>query len=216
MNFLAHCLIPDRAIDPTHPDLIAGGFLGDFVKGPVPDSLPPALADGVRLHRRIDAYSNQHPLIRRSCERFPAELRRFAPIFVDVVADHLLARHWLRYHPRPLPAFTASAYAAIEAHLQHLPPAGQRFFDYVQERDLLAEYRDTDAMQRGLRSITRRLDRQALDAAVAQAVARNLAGLERDFLDYFPDLVRHASAWLTGAGHQPLTFGARVVPGLDL
>lgn len=196
MNFLAHCLIPDRAVDDPHPDLIAGGFFGDFVKGPVPASLPPMLAHGVRLHRRIDAFSNQHPLIRRSCDRFPPPLRRFAPIFVDVIADHLLARHWQRFHPRPLPEFTASAYAAIADHEDRLPSAGRRFFAYVQEHDLLAAYRDREAMHRGLRSITRRLNRDDLDDAVAQAVEEAVSGLEADFLDYFPDLVRHAGAWL--------------------
>ncbi len=196
MNFLAHCLIPDLALDETRPDLIAGGFLGDFVKGPVPDSLPADLAEGVRLHRRIDAYSNQHPLIRRSCDRFPAPLRRFAPIFVDVVADHLLARHWLRFHPRPLAEFTARTYAAIASHADRLPPAGQRFFEYMQERDLLAAYRQREAMLGALRSITRRLGRQSLDDSVEEAVAGNLPGLEADFLDYFPDLVGHAAGWL--------------------
>lgn len=202
MNFLAHCLIPDRALEHTHPDLIAGGFVGDFLKGPVPDELPAALAAGIRLHRRIDAYSNRHPVIRRSCDRFPPELRRFAPIFVDVVADHLLAVHWERYHPAPLPAFTAEAYAAIGPHVHRLPERGRRFFDYMREQDLLARYRGAEAMHQGLRSVTRRLDRQGLNQAMANAVDRELPGLEEDFLTYFPDLVDHAAAWLADRGLQ--------------
>jgi len=138
MNFLAHCLIPDLALEQTHPDIIAGGFVADFLKGPVPEGLPAELALGIRLHRRIDAYSNQQPVIRRSCERFPPELRRFAPIFVDVIADHLLAGLWTRFHPRPLTDFTATAYAAIEPHVHRLPESGKRFFDYMNREDLLA------------------------------------------------------------------------------
>ncbi|MDZ7668685.1 MAG: ACP phosphodiesterase [Gammaproteobacteria bacterium] len=196
MNFLAHCLLPDRAVLNTHPDLIAGGFIGDFIKGPVPDSLPAVLADGVRLHRRIDAYSNLHPGIRRSCERFSAELRRFAPIFVDVVADHLLARHWLRFHPLALETFTAGTYAAIRPHVDHLPADGQRFFDYMSEHDLLAGYRRPEAMERALCSITRRLSRPVSDARMLADVQAHLPELEADFLEYFPDLISHAAAWL--------------------
>lgn len=196
MNFLAHCLIPERALDDTHPDLIAGGFLGDFVKGPVPDTLPEMLALGVRLHRRIDAYSNQHPGIRVSCERFPGGLRRFAPIFVDVVADHLLARHWLNFHPDPLETFTAQAYAAIRPHFTRLPATGQQFFTYMSDADLLARYREPAAMHRALRSITERLRREELNPALGVAVDTHLDGLEADFLEYFPDLVRHAANWL--------------------
>lgn len=196
MNFLAHCLIPDRAVTQPHPDLIAGGFLGDFLKGPVPEALPEELAAGVRLHRRIDAYSNRHPLIRRSCDRFPPELRRLAPIFVDVAADHLLARHWQRFHPAPLVEFTAEAYAAIEPHVARLPEHGRRFFVYMRDQDLMAAYRGTAAMEQGLRSVTRRLGLEELDEEVAGAVASCLPGLEVDFLEYFPDLVVHAGDWL--------------------
>ncbi len=196
MNFLAHCLIPDRAVADVHPDLIAGGFVADFLKGPVPECLPEHLAEGVRLHRRIDAYSNAHGVIRRSCDRFPGTLRRFAPIFVDVVADHLLAQHWQRFHPAPLPSFTARAYQAIRPHVHRLPGSGRRFFNYMCEQDLLAGYRRTDAMQQALRSITRRLGRQILDEPMLAAVDAHLPGLEEDFLEYFPDLIRHASSWL--------------------
>jgi acyl carrier protein phosphodiesterase len=196
MNFLAHCLIPDRALDFTHPDLIAGGFVGDFLKGPVPEDLPAMLATGVRLHRRIDAYSNEHAGIRKSCARFPPELRRFAPIFVDVVADHLLARHWQRFHPAPLTAFTARAYEAIRPHVNRLPESGRRLFDFMTEQDLLARYREPDTMHQSLRSVTRRLDRQALNEAMHEAVDSRLPALEADFLDYFPDLIHHAAAWL--------------------
>jgi acyl carrier protein phosphodiesterase len=200
MNFLAHCLIPEQAVADTHPDLIAGGFLGDFVKGPVPDSLPQVLATGVRLHRRIDAYSNRHPGIRASCERFPAPLRRFAPIFVDVVADHLLARHWQDYHAEPLEVFTARAYDAIRPHVGRLPASGQRFFRYMSQADLLAAYRNPAAMHRALCSITERLGRQDLDGSLAATVDNQLAALTGDFHGYFPDLVRHAAGWLGDEG----------------
>jgi acyl carrier protein phosphodiesterase len=200
MNFLAHCLIPDRARSGAHPDLIAGGFLGDFLKGPVPNTLPGALHTGVRLHRRIDAYSNRHPGIRDSCRRFPEPLRRLAPVFVDVIADHLLARHWQRFHPSPLEAFTARAYRAIEARRDQLPADGQRFLEYMSDHDLLARYRDPVTMHRALQSVTRRLGRSHLDGEMAVVVDAELAGLEADFLSYFPDLISHAAGWLEAQG----------------
>lgn len=204
MNFLAHCLIPERAAPQRPAELMAGGFVGDFLKGPLPDDLPPALAEGVRLHRRIDAFSNEHPAIRASCARFPGPVRRYAPIVVDVVADHLLARHWARYHPAPLETFTAAAYAAIAPHHGWLPPRGQRLLQYMSEEDLLAGYRQADVMYRSLGAVLRRLRRPPDPAAVEAAVAACLPGLEADFLDYFPDLIQHAADWLAvSAGQSP-------------
>ena len=197
MNFLAHCLIADQATADDLPDLVAGGFLGDFIKGTVPAELPPLLALGVRLHRRIDAFSNQLPEITRSCERFPTPLRRLAPAFVDVIADHCLARHWQLYSEEPLEDFSARTYGQIALHHQWLSEHGKRFFSYMCDVDLLAGYRDPRVMHRGLSSITRRIDQQHLNAELTPAVENLLVALEEDFLDYFPLLMGHAQTWVT-------------------
>ncbi len=204
MNFLAHCLIAARAgaLQPA-PEaiggLVAGGFLGDFLKGPVAASLPADLAAGVRLHRRIDAYSNGHEVIRRSCNRFPAQLRRLAPVFVDIIADHVLATEWGRHHDVPLPAFTHETYAHIAAIEGELPPHGQRFFRYMADTDLLARYESWEVAHEALRSITRRLDRQSLDPLLEEHVPGLLEALREDFSSYFPDLCAHARDWLSAA-----------------
>lgn len=196
MNFLAHCLIADQATDQTVPELLAGGFLGDFIKGTVPADLPEPLALGVRLHRRIDAFSNQLPGISTSCRRFPKPLRRLAPAFVDVIADHCLARHWQRFSAEPLESFSARAYAEIADQRGWLNASGQRFLDYMQEVDLLAGYREPDVMHRGLTSITRRIRQPHLNSELAGTVDDLLDALEADFLGYFPELQQHAQSWV--------------------
>ena len=86
MNYLAHC-----ALGSAHPEYLVGGFLGDFVKGAVPVHLPQRIQVGIRLHRRLDAYSATQPDIADSIARLPRSLRRVAPIFIDLLADHYLA-----------------------------------------------------------------------------------------------------------------------------
>ena len=161
MNFLAHCLLGARASDhPAQRDgLVAGGLLGDFVKGPVPAHWPESVQLGVRLHRRIDAFSNQHPGIRQSCDRFPKALRRFAPIFVDVVADHALSLGWQQRHSEPLGDFTQHCYRLADDHRSLLDAEHNRYLTWMTEHDLLGGYGEPEVMFRGLRSITRRLGR---------------------------------------------------------
>ena len=118
------------------------------------------------------------------------------PAFVDVVADHCLARHWARFSKEPLEAFSARTYGQIAVHDHLLPPAGARLFDYMQEVDLLASYTQRATMERALTSITRRLRHTHLDSELAEAVEVLLADLEADFLDYFPELVEHARDWV--------------------
>ena len=198
MNFLAHCLIADRANpgdEAMGAGLIAGAILGDFVKGPVPDRWPAPLQAGIRLHRRIDAYSNGAAGIRRSCNRFPADLRRLAPVFVDIVADHCLAIDWHACHAEPLEAFSRRCYATLEPHAHRLDAPGRRYLDWMVEDDLLARYRDADAMERGLLSITRRLGRENLNGVLLEFVAGCLSDLQKDFRGYFPELLAHGCEW---------------------
>ncbi len=201
MNFLAHCLIGSRAAGdrpgaPSAAALLAGGFLGDFVKGRVPKEMPADLALGVRLHRRVDAYSNQHPDIRASSERFPAELRRLAPILVDILCDHLLSRAWSDYHHQSISEFTDSVYQEVAVHTDWLPDTGMQFLDYAREKDLLARYGDWSVTEGAMRSITRRLRRPELNHILSEAVPPLLEALEMDFHRYFPDILAHAEAWV--------------------
>lgn len=205
MNFLAHCLLAERAAEHLNyreddrDMLIAGGFIGDFLKGPVSEDLPEALAIGVRLHRRIDAYSNQHDAIRRSCNRFPDTLRRLAPPLVDVIADHLLATSWSSHHHQSLTQFSAESYRCIRDSEDYLPDTGREFFSWMVENDLLASYQHWESAQRGMRSVTRRLRRGELNDQLADQLPDIVADLKRDFDDYFPDLQGHANSWLSAA-----------------
>jgi acyl carrier protein phosphodiesterase len=199
VNFLAHCLLAANAKpddEPLTEDLIAGGLLGDFVKGAVPEQWPASLQTGVRLHRRIDAYSNQMPGIRISCDRFPTNLRRFAPIFVDVVADHCLALDWAGRHHQTLNEFSKHCYASTTVHAHRLSKRQQRYIDWMVEDDLLANYASFAVMERGLYSITRRLKREELNGQLADFVHTALPALKDDFLTYFPDLESHAQSWV--------------------
>lgn len=194
MNFLAHCLIGARA--GPHPDLVAGGFLGDFVKGRIPEDMPEELARGVRLHRRVDAYSNSHPGIRASCRRFPPELRRISPILVDILCDHLLARRWEAFHAATLTEFSSGAYALVGARDAWLSEPGRRFLAYAREEDLFARYDDWEVIRGALRSVTRRLARGELNGIMETALPPLLESLETDFLAWFPDIIEHAADWI--------------------
>ena len=201
MNFLAHCALADDAASVWGVDaearrgLLAGAFIGDFIKGPLPADWPAALQAGARLHRRVDALSNRSAGIRRSCDRFPDHLRRFAPIFVDMLADHSLAHTWEHHYPQSITAFSAECYTAIAEHAEQLPARGQRFFDYMQDVDLLANYHDWDHVARGLHSVLRRLNREPWFAEVEAASRALIAPSREDFAGYYPELRRAWEAW---------------------
>lgn len=194
MNFLAHCALASQ-----HPEYIVGGILGDFIKGGVPTHLPRRIQLGVRLHRRLDAFSAVQPDIKSSVARFPADLRRVAPIVVDLVADHFLARHFERVYAEPLAAFANRAYATLTDHIDQFPTPARRFIRYLNEYDVFSRYVEVDAVEHAFTRIAERLRLDGIVTPAMTAFADNYSDLESDFLRYYPALSQHAHEWLAAA-----------------
>lgn len=120
MNFLAHLYIAERrGFD------AAGAVLGDAVRGRDLEFLPPAVAHSVRLHRRVDAVCDAHPVTRNALAAMPTHQRRYGGIILDLCADHLLARHWEMWRPEePLATFCQRMAQAVAGNRAAFLAAG--------------------------------------------------------------------------------------------
>ncbi len=191
MNFLAHALLagPDPA------DRL-GGMLGDFVKGPLPGALPPEVAAGVALHRRIDSFAETHPAFRASRARVGPLRRRYAGIMVDLFYDHFLALHWDDYGGEPLEDFAAGIYALMAAHAALLPPRLARMLPFMRADDWLASYRSLASVALALdRMAEHRLTRPNPLAGSAAELEARYGEFEQDFLAFLPEAQAFAAAF---------------------
>ena len=189
MNFLAHCLLARPG-----QGWIAGGVLGDFVKGRIPASLPPELRAGLRLHRRIDTFTNRLADMKPSIARFGPELRRAAPVLLDVVADHCLALTWPRYADVALADFSAEVYAALRRFDACVPDSGRPFVERMIDADLLARYAEPAVRDRALQYVLNRLRLAHLNPRLASLLDAQLPAFVEDFHRYFPKLQAFAAA----------------------
>ncbi len=187
MNHLAHCWLARG-----NTGHVAGGFLGDYYKGPIKRDLPDTLQEGIRLHRYIDSLTNQLPEMRSTYVRFGTELRRVAPILLDLVADHLLARHWDNHGKGKLSDFTANCYRIIGQY--KIPDDGKRVFHHIVSRDLWCEYANFDVVLSVMcRILTRlRFEDRAIHLAELEP---KLSDFYQDFCQYFPLLLEKVQSW---------------------
>jgi acyl carrier protein phosphodiesterase len=209
VNFLAHCALSVSGSGHADAQYVVGGFLGDFIKGGVPSHLPDDIQIGIRLHRRIDAFSAVQSDIKASVTRLPASTRRLAPVFVDLVADHFLARHFESVHGEPLGTFTERTYAMLGAHEAHLPFEAVRFFRFMRDHDLLGRYVGIEPVERAFRRIAERLRRSEAVSESMAALRADYREFEDDFLRYYPALQGHAATWLTEARQRAIGAAPR-------
>jgi acyl carrier protein phosphodiesterase len=184
LNYLAHLYLADQT-----DDSLIGNLLGDFVKGRPAEHYSKEIVAGILFHRKIDAFSDAHPIMRTSRGRIGPQMRRFSGIIIDVCYDHFLARHWNRYSNQDLTVFVQHAYNVLYNHRPILPQRLQRILPYMISEDWLGRYIEIKSVGVTLDRITRRLTRGARFKGAIVEVEKNYADLEGDFLNFFPDLL---------------------------
>ncbi len=195
MNWLAHLYLAAH-----DDDALLGALLGDFVRGSSGLDAWGAIAETeIRLHRRIDAFTDAHPEVLALREGFAPGRRRYAGIVLDVHFDHLLARDWDRWRraqaatDMPLDAFTARAYRVLEARFDALPPRLQAIAPRMAGDDWLGSYRARASVDRAVMRMSRRLSRNGERMVEALDDLRALeAQAERVFATFFRELVEFA------------------------
>ncbi|MDR6233688.1 ACP phosphodiesterase [Pseudomonas oryzihabitans] len=187
MNYLAHLHLGG----PGREDRL-GSLYGDFVKGS-PDAWPAGIAAGIRLHRRIDVYTDEHPQVAQAKARLPATRRRVSGLLVDVFFDHCLARLWHDYAEQSLPSFVADCYRTLLDEPE-LPPRLARIAPVMARQDWLGSYRDFAVLERVVEGMARRLSRPELLAGAFAELEAAYDGLLDDFLRFYPQLQAFAAA----------------------
>ncbi len=190
MNYLAHLYLAG-----TTDEALVGNLLGDFVRGTIRvDDWPAEIARGIQLHRRIDSFTDSHPLVLQSKQRISPERRRVAGIIVDVCYDHFLARHWERFSDIPLRSFTSRVYQALQKHEALLPERLRRMAPRMAAEDWLHSYRDAETAAFVLERIALRLRAPNALAGSGAELMANYEQLEADFLRFFPSAIDYAAA----------------------
>lgn len=182
MNYLAHLHLGGQ-----RPGQLLGSLYGDFVKGRLQGQFAPEVEAAIQLHRRIDVFTDRHPLVDVALSRFSLTRRRYAGIVLDVFFDHCLARDWALYADRPLEVFTSDVYRALSSEPQ-LPDRLARIAPYMVADDWLGSYREFDVLEQVLRGISRRLTRPEELAGAMQELRALYEPLSEDFRLFYPQL----------------------------
>ena len=195
MNFLAHLFLSGAPGAATYPDVLLGNFIADSVPGKQLENYPPAVQTGVRLHRAIDTFTDQHPVVRRSTQRLrEAGYGKYAGVISDMFLDHFLARNFAEFSPESLPDFTRRVYALLAGREAEMPPRVQHFFPYMIEHNWLLGYAETDGIRRALSGLSRRASAgSGMETAVAE-LERNYEEYEADFRAFFSELQVYVAA----------------------
>lgn len=197
MNFLAHLFLSGNPNSMAYADVLLGNFIADSVPGRQLENYPPAAQAGIRLHRAIDTFTDQHPTVRRSTQRLrTAGYGKYAGVISDMFLDHFLARNFEEFSAESLPDFTRRVYALLAARQLEMPARVQHFFPHMVEHNWLLGYAATESIGQSLSGLSRRASvGSGMETAVME-LERNYGEYEADFRAFFPELQQYVAAEL--------------------
>jgi acyl carrier protein phosphodiesterase len=196
MNWLAHLYLAE----PSSAFRI-GSLLPDMAPASALSGLPPEFKRGIQQHRRIDAFTDTHPIVRDSIRRFDPPFRRFGGILLDVFYDHILAREWADFSPTPFSEFTAEIYGSFDRHRDDLPPEVHARLTQMKAADLLSSYRHLSGVSAALDRITSRLSRPVPLAAAVGLLEKHYGAYQSEFKSFLPELRAHVTPHFTTPGN---------------
>jgi acyl carrier protein phosphodiesterase len=183
MNFLAHLVLAEAT-----PESRLGNLMGDFCQGIDLNSLPVAVQAGIWRHRAVDRFTDTAAEVREAKALFSKARRRFAPVMIDVLFDHLLLRHWHHVEQRPYDSLCQQIYQDLWQQRALMPPLMATTVTAIVQHDWFASYQHLDQIGLALDRIASRIRFANQFAGSIDEIRLHYSALNQLFLQFYPKL----------------------------
>ena len=183
MNYLAHLYLSG-----SNPKIKVGNFIGDYVKGHDYTRYSPEIRKGILLHRRIDDFTDKHPLFKKSSAVFRERYGRYSGIITDVVFDHLLAANWERYSDKTLRRFVSESHRILMMHYFSLPNKVKQFIPFMIKSRRMELYKNVDGLSKTLSIMSNYTSLPPHSDWAIEQLMKNKDALKENFFLFFEDI----------------------------
>lgn len=187
MNYLAHAVLSFQ-----HPEILTGNMICDFVKGSQQYQYSLGIQQGIRLHRAIDTFTDQHPAIREAKLLLKPAAGGYSGPFIDIAFDHFLSLDSAEIPTEGWENFSKSVYKQLEAQSSLLPETFKKILPYMIQHNWLTNYQYTHAIEKSFHGIARRAKYLDDASAAFQMFKKEYDTLQTIYSNFFPELKTYA------------------------
>ncbi len=189
MNHLAHFVLSN-----DDDDLKIGNFIADFISNKDMPLYTEGVQKGILLHRKIDAFTDTHPVVKQSTKRLHPYHHKYAPVIVDIYYDFLLAKNWnLYFDPSvSLRLFIDEIYKLLKIRHLELPIGLRKRIDYMIDEDWLMQYSTYEGLQKAFERIEKAAAFPGNFGNAAAHLEQFLPEFDAEFRAFFPQLWQYA------------------------
>lgn len=184
MNFLAHLFLSGN-----NEEWRLGGFIADAVKGDKILKYSQGIQQGIILHRKVDTYTDAHPLFKHSVDRLRPMYHKYSGVITDMFYDHFLNVYWSKYNTTDLEDFAKIFYIELIKNYLILPAKSRIIVPFLVYNNWLLSYGSLEGLKKRLEGMARRTQFfSGMDTAV-DALNKDYTLYRDDFFGFFNDVV---------------------------
>lgn len=186
MNFLAHIYLSGDS-----DEIKLGNFIGDFVKGNKYQNYPEQVALGIRMHRSIDSFTDQHRNVYVCNQLLKPGYGRYAGVVTDVFFDHFLAANWNEYSVDTLRQFAKHAHAVFLSNFGLLPFRVKQFLPFLIQHKRLESYAQRENILAVLEIMSHRTSLPDHGRWAIEVLNREYEQFESLFRSFFSEMIEY-------------------------
>ncbi|MBX7182310.1 MAG: ACP phosphodiesterase [Bacteroidia bacterium] len=181
MNFLAHLYLayPD-------PDLMLGNFIADAVKGNPESRYSGRILDGIRMHRQIDHFTDNHPINKEFNAFLRPQFGKFAGVVSDIFHDHYLAINWPL--SSQLDNFASDFYQFAQNRMDELPQKVKYLLPFMIEQNWLLTYNSISGIGKICAQMGNRIQHQNTLHFAQDFLENNYSDVSNFSMLFFPEI----------------------------
>lgn len=178
---------------------MVGNFLADFIGNKEVAKLPPDIQKGVVMHRQIDSFTDQHPMVKQGAKRLHASHGKYAPVILDVFHDFLLAQNWGQYASLALPEYASGVYEVLIRHLPIMPAMLHDRLPKMVADDWLVRYGTEEGLRFTFSRVKLRSSAPHFFENAVESLTKNYQAFNEEFNSFFPDIIGEVNPLLLPA-----------------
>jgi acyl carrier protein phosphodiesterase len=197
MNLLAHAYLSFE-----QPEILVGNMISDYVKGKKQYDYPIGIQQGIRLHRAIDHFTDNHPATHIGKQVFKPAVGTYAGAFMDVVYDHFLALDPHELSEAAWLPYTQKVYEQLKANAEFLPEKFAAQLPHMSTHNWLFHYRLVGAIEKSFGGLVRRTKYLTEHLPAFAIFEAEYPFLKQQYEAFFPDVKKFAEIELARLQNQ--------------
>ncbi|NJN72680.1 MAG: DUF479 domain-containing protein [Limnothrix sp. RL_2_0] len=184
MNLLAHLHVGDR----LSPVASAANLVADICR----EAGSPEYTKGINVHKKIDAFTDSHPIVLEARRLFPGELRRFSSVILDLVFDYCLSQSWDQWDSTTTRGdFIESRLNDMQQCTDQIPLQASQTIHRIQQGRLLHQYSELRGVEMSMRHIVRRRPKFAPMLNAMDILGSRQPLIDETFQRFYPELLEY-------------------------